>query len=77
MQSKNNVLIKNFFKERDFEISEKIDLFELGAIDSMVIIELVIFLEDNLGTGFDSTNMNADNFRTLDNILAFIESSNS
>ena len=71
--TENTALIAHFFSERGFEINSDSDLFESGAIDSMGIIELVVFLEEKLGVSLDAAQMTADNFRTLNAILALIE----
>jgi len=69
----NKEIIVKFFRGRGFEINSNSDLFESGAIDSMGIIELVVFLEEKFDVSLDAAQMTADNFRTLTAILALVE----
>ena len=66
-------LIVAFFEDRGYQVNDQTDLFESGAIDSLGIIELVVFIEEHLGVQLDAANMTADNFRTLQAISTVIE----
>ena len=58
--------IMQFFRDRGKEIpDEKCDLFENQIIDSMELIELIMFLEQELGLEIDQEFMAADNFRSV------------
>tara|TARA_B100000767_G_C19293718_1_gene340528 strand:- start:3 stop:236 length:234 start_codon:yes stop_codon:yes gene_type:complete len=65
--------IKEFFKIRGFDVSEDVDLFECGAIDSMDIVELVVFIEEELDVKIDVSALMADNFRNLNSIYKLLE----
>jgi acyl carrier protein len=65
--------IKEFFKIRGFDVSEDVDLFECGAIDSMDIVELVVFIEEELHVKIDVSALMADNFRNLNSIYKLLE----
>ena len=65
--------IKEFFKMRGFDVSEDVDLFECGAIDSMDIIELVVYIEETIGIKLDMSVLLADNFRNLNSIYKLLE----
>jgi acyl carrier protein len=69
--------IAAFFEERGYQVKDQTDLFESGAIDSMGIIELVVFIEEELGIQLDASNMTADSFRTLQAISIVIERANA
>lgn len=69
--------IVSFFLARGFDIDKKTDLFEAGAIDSMDIVELVVFLETELKIKLDVSFLMADNFRSLDSILELIKNASS
>ena len=69
--------IKEFFKMRGFDVSEDVDLFECGAIDSMDIIELVVFIEEKIGIKIDTSALLADNFRNLNSIYKLLENEKS
>lgn len=65
--------IKEFFKMRGFDVSEDVDLFECGAIDSMDIVELVVYIEETIGIKLDMSVLLADNFRNLNSIYKLLE----
>ena len=68
---KKNLIIK-FIEERGFIVENDKDLIEAGVIDSMGIIDLVLFLEEKVGVHFDAAQMKAENFRSVDTIMALI-----
>lgn len=65
--------IAGFFNERGFHIDSGTDLFESGAIDSMGVVELAMFLEEELNIRLDAEKMTAENFRTLEAIFELVE----
>ena len=65
--------IKSFFNERGFKIDNNRDLFESGVIDSMGIIELIVFIEEQFDIKLDAIQMSANNFRTLGTICTLID----
>ena len=65
-------LITKFLEERGFIVETDKDLFEAEAIDSMGIIDLVVFLEEKIGVRFDAAQMKAENFRSVDAIMDLI-----
>ena len=65
--------IKEFFEMRGFDINQDTDLFESGAIDSMDIIELIVFIEERLNIRLDVSLLLADNFRNLTSICKLLE----
>ncbi|RTY33465.1 acyl carrier protein [Chlorobium phaeovibrioides] len=68
------IRIKTFFLERGHDIEEHTDLFESGALDSMGVLELVAFLEDQIGFDFDATQMVGSNFQSVNAIMKLIKS---
>ncbi|MDA9319343.1 phosphopantetheine-binding protein [Candidatus Thioglobus sp.] len=65
--------IREFFQMRGYEVIEDTDLFESGAIDSMGIIELIVFIEEELGIKLEVSLLLADNFRNIDLIYKLLE----
>ncbi len=65
--------ISTFFKDRGYAIDNKINLFEAGAIDSMSIIELAIFIEQRFDVRLTPLQMNAEHFKTLDSIFSMLD----
>jgi acyl carrier protein len=49
------------------------DLLADGIIDSLGITELITFLERMYGIRVDDDDIDAENFRTVDSIAAFVE----
>lgn len=51
---------------------EKADLIETGTIDSMSLLRLVSFLEENWPITVRDEDMVAENFRTVESIQEFV-----
>jgi acyl carrier protein len=64
---------KEFFRIRGFEINDETDLFETGAIDSLGIVELVLFIEEELNVKLDVSTLLADNFKNLNSIFKLLD----
>jgi acyl carrier protein len=45
-----------------------------GLIDSFSLVDLALFVEDTYGVRIDDTELNADTFDTLEQLVALIES---
>jgi len=68
--------IKGFIVETAFvdpvDIKEDTLLFEEGIFDSMGLLNLISFLEENYGVRTDDTDLVEDNFRNLRAIEDFV-----
>ena len=49
-------------------------LLEEGVLDSLGILELVDFLQGELGVGVEDDDLTPENFASIDAIAAFVES---
>ena len=49
------------------------DIFAAGFVNSLVIVQLVSFLENNFSITIEDEDLELSNFRSVNNILAFIE----
>jgi methoxymalonate biosynthesis acyl carrier protein len=49
------------------------DIFAAGFVNSLVIVQLVSFLEKNFSITIEDEDLELSNFRSVNNILAFIE----
>jgi acyl carrier protein len=49
------------------------DLLENGVIDSLGIMKLVVFMEENIGIKVDDEDIVPENFQTLNNMVKFVE----
>jgi len=59
-------------KDGQHEINENDDLFLLGYLDSMGILELIAIIESETGNEFKSEFFMAENFRTIEAIQKLI-----
>lgn len=64
--------------QRELNIDEPIDgdteLFSTGMLDSVSMVGLIAFVEDNAGVHVQPGDVTLDNFDTIDAILAYAES---
>lgn len=56
------------------ELGENDPLLESGIVDSMGILQLVGFIESEFGIEVDDEEIVPDNFETMANIAAFVDS---
>ena len=49
------------------------DIFAAGFVNSLVIVQLISFLENNFSITIEDEDLELSNFRSVNNILAFIE----
>jgi methoxymalonate biosynthesis acyl carrier protein len=54
-------------------VAHDADLLADEIIDSLGITELIAFLERCYGIAVDDDDIEAENFRSIDNIVAFVE----
>lgn len=68
--------IKKFLSRffRNHEISDDEDIFELGFINSLFAMQLVIFIEKEFGIVIGNEDLELDNFRTINSIVNLINS---
>ena len=75
MNKKNQeIILIDFFREKGFLIeSNSTDLYDIGAIDSFGIIELLSYIEEKFDLSIKPQNLVLDNFRTIDSILNLLD----
>ncbi len=70
--------IRNFIAETTFtepeKISDEIMIFDEGIFDSMGLLGLINFLEEEFGVVTDDTELVEENFGNVQRIAAFVES---
>ena len=64
----------NILKQPDRKILPHEFLISSGLIDSFSLVDLAIFIEDNFGVHIDDTELNAETFNTLDELVNIIKS---
>lgn len=58
---------------RKGELGDDDDIFELGFINSLFAMQLVLFLEKEFCLRIDNKDLDFNNFRTINSINKFIE----
>ena len=53
------------------------DLFETGALDSMVFVELVLYLEQQFDIQISTEELEPDNFQSIAKIAFFVAAHNN
>ena len=48
-------------------------LISSGIVDSFSLVDLAVFIEDRFGVQIDDTELNADTFDTLEQLVGLIE----
>ena len=69
-----NFIAKELLKQPDRKIAPDEALISGGLIDSFSLVDLALFIEENLGARIDDTELNADTFDTLSQLSDLIKS---
>ncbi len=64
--------LETFVGDADFADSD--DIFTLGLVNSLMAMQLVLFLEKTFALTFSNEDLDLRNFRSIDAIVRFIES---
>jgi len=64
-------------KQPNRTISPDEPLISSGLIDSFSLMDIALFVEDNFGVRIEDTELNADTFDNLTQLVALIESRQS
>ena len=68
-----NYITENFLYARpDYVVGEDEHLMERGVVDSMGMVELITFLQDQFGVEPADDEITEENFATLRRIAAFV-----
>lgn len=60
------------FSSTGFPYNDSTSFLETGVIDSMNVLELVVFIEENFGITVEDSDFTPDNFDSIDKISDFI-----
>lgn len=69
-KQKIRTFLARFFRKH--EVSDEDDIFALGYVNSLFAMQLVMFLEKEFAIKVDNTDLNLNNFRTINAITGFI-----
>jgi methoxymalonate biosynthesis acyl carrier protein len=70
-QLKIKEFLSRFFKSHDLQPDE--DIFSLGFVNSLLAMQLVAFVEKELGVTIGDEDLDLDNFRTVNSIARLVE----
>lgn len=62
------------FSTKGYPFSDEASLLENGILDSMNVMELVLFLEEKWGIKIEDTEIVPDNFDSVSYLAAFVRS---
>lgn len=57
----------------DILITQDIDLIDSGILDSLAIVQLISFIEEEFKIEFKDEDFEVKNFKTISSILALVE----
>ena len=79
MKNKNEIKedIKNYILEASLSDVKDVDdtdlIFENGLLDSMGLLFLIEFLDENFGVTVSDEELNPKNFESINNIVSFVD----
>jgi methoxymalonate biosynthesis acyl carrier protein len=62
--------LARFFRKHELKDDE--DIFQLGFVNSLFAMQLVMFLEKEFSIRVENKDLDMDNFKTIDSIADFI-----
>ena len=67
--------VREFIKKvtRKVDISDDEDIFQGGIVNSLLTVQLIMFIEKNFKVLIRNDELNLDNFRTLNKIEEYIQ----
>ena len=64
--------LRQFFSLRVSELADDDDIFEVGGVTSLFVIELLMFVEDEFSITLGDGDLERDNFRSIDALAALV-----
>ncbi len=71
VSAKTRAFLARFFQNIDLQDDQ--DIFALGFVNSLFAMQLVLFVENGFGIAVEDVDLDIDNFRTINAIVALIE----
>lgn len=72
IRQKIHTFLAKYFKDYDLQDDE--DIFSLGFVNSLFAMQIVLFVEQQLGVTIENHELNIDNFRTINAMTDLIMS---
>lgn len=71
----NNKKVREFLARffRDYDLRDDEDIFSLGFVNSLFAMQLVLFLEKEFKVKIENTDIDLENFRTINTIVELID----
>lgn len=68
--------VRSFISEhvRDTELTDDHDIFATGSVSSLFAVQLVMWVERTFGITVQPTDLDIENFRTVNDVVRFVES---
>lgn len=62
---------------RNHELKDDEDIFELGFVNSLFALQLVMFVEKEFSLTVEDEDLDLDNFKSIDSIAALVQKKNA
>ena len=73
----NRFIASEILKQPNREIARDEALISSGLVDSFSLVDLALFIEDSFGVRIEDTELNAETFDTLDQLVEIVLSQSS
>jgi len=57
----------------DVDFDPQLDLLEAGVLESMMMIDLIVWLEDTFEVEIETEDLRPENFNSLDAMVAYLD----
>jgi methoxymalonate biosynthesis acyl carrier protein len=71
IQAKTRAFLIRYIQDSNFQNDQ--DIFEMGFVNSLFAMQLVLFVESEFAISLDSDDLDIDNFRTVQAITDLVQ----
>lgn len=71
IQAKTRAFLAKYIQNIDLQDDQ--DIFEMGFVNSLFAMQLVLFVENEFGFALDNEDLDIDNFRTISAIANLVQ----
>ncbi|MCY7484600.1 phosphopantetheine-binding protein [Paenibacillus alvei] len=72
IKNRTRVFLSNFIKKKELQDTD--DIFAIGDVNSLFAMQLVMFIEKEFGIEIENSDLNLNNFRSIQAITTFVTS---